>query len=293
MKNLILINTLVFTQLAFAFDPTSLKSIPEATDSRTQMQSAIDAVSIGQFQGDGLVPNGIPETTAKLSLSTTAALRKAIDEASKKSLGRLVQSHFEDAAKSILANSSEKQEYRLARILISRLVQDVKDSIAVSSNDSEAAAQFYANFYMEGFKLALNYAERYKYKYSNCKPSLSAHKDNGSNCQSDIKPQSTLVIANDYASFLIDQSSAFAISQSAKSVLVIKSLNYYGWDYLSAIENFPDYSNPYNDKVIMAKEIQDGVDHADVVHALKERYEVNPQVLNALRSDIKALIIKK
>lgn len=281
---------MILAQSAFAFDPSALMPIPDGQDSRNAMQSALDSVSIGKFAGEGLAPIGIPETTSKMSLSTQSILEKTVQDASKKSLGRLVQSHFEDAAKKVLANQHEKEEFKLARVIVSRLVQDVKDSISVSSNDSEASAQFYANFYMEGFKMALNYANKYEYKTGHCMPRLNHKEDH---CVVEVKPQSTAALAKAYASFLINQSSAFGISQSAKSVLVVKALNYFGWDYLSAIENFPDYSNPYNDKVIFAKEVQDGDDHAEVIDALKRKYEVNPQVLNSLRYDIKDLLNKQ
>jgi hypothetical protein len=167
---------------------------------------------------EGVRKTELPNSPAPQVYSTARVIQKALEDAALLPIGEKI-SHFENSVKKVLATSGTRRHELIARMTLNRAVDTMNTVLPIAGNNPDEVARFVANFYTEAFKLALGFTT------------------NQMHIQSVITfdefYKNNLYIA-EYGRMFFTLMYRFSmnanISDSSKSVLMIKGLGYLGWD---------------------------------------------------------------
>lgn len=150
--------------------------------------------------------------------STATVITKALEDSQMLPMGEKIE-HFEKAVKKVLATSGTRRHEIVARMTLNRAVDTMNTVLPIAGNNPEEVARFAANFYTEAFKLALSFTAN-QFHLQSIITFDEFYKNN--------------LYIIDYGRMMATLMYRFSmnanLSDSAKSVMLIKSLGYLGWD---------------------------------------------------------------
>ena len=207
---------------------------------------------------DDLIQQGYP---------TNILIRRAMDEAERKPMGRRIM-FYELQAQRIIENSGEKANEEATRLVLNRSVDVVQNIIRWAGRNSEMVAQFTAQFYSQNYEIAL--------AYTNTPPTYVEQ----------VFPRAKVGI---YYSRMLFSNHGALISDSAKAIMLVKLLGYLGQDLNSDLRRRnDDYRYALLDILNIQKSDEQ---YASILNSLAARQEPRSGDIVGLRSQISRILM--
>ena len=192
--------------------PDSVMAVGSAPD---YSKEVLERIRLKPAQGhEGIEQTELSNSPAPQVYSTATVISKALEDSQMLPMGEKIE-HFEKAVKKVLATSGTRRHEIVARMTLNRAVDTMNTVLPIAGNNPEEVARFAANFYTEAFKLALSFTQN-QFHLQSIITLDEFYKNNLYNI--------------DYGRMMATLMYRFSmnanLSDSAKSVMLIKSLGY-------------------------------------------------------------------